>query len=191
VTFSAPRAGFVAIYLATKPDRAPDGSFLPANLRVTASPSPAELQSGTWVDPTEVDPGTYYVMVQARPNFDSCFVSAGVFDPACADGFSSVLTLVVEKPTVHYSVRVRVFRRQGEAILDLTATPLGERLPYRVCYLTNKRAKRCRTGKIEGSSWDSPARAALYVPTESLPAVATFTWYVQGKRVASRRVRLH
>jgi hypothetical protein len=187
--FSAPRASAVSIYLASKPDRAADGSFLQQNLRETGILAPADLQSGTWLDANKVEPGMYYVMIRAQANFDACYIGPGL-DPACADGFSNVVTLVVEKPAVRYRAQVKPDRRGGTAALFVTATPMGEKTPYRVCYRTAKKARRCVTGTLNGYSWDRPVQNVLYVRTDGLATFTTFTWYVGGKKVADKRARV-
>ena len=189
VTFSAPRAGAVTVYLATKPDRGADGLFLQKNLRDAEILTPADIQGAKWTDPNRVDPGTYYVMLRAQANFDACYVGPGL-DPACADGFSDVRTLVVPKPTTQYSVRVKVDRKNAFATLLLTATPMGEQTPYRVCYRTAAGAKRCTAGLLQGWDWDRSVQNAVYVHTNNLPPVATFTWLVRGQQVAVKRVRV-
>ena len=45
-SFSAPRADFATVYLATKPDRATDGSFLQENIKEADLLTDSELQSG-------------------------------------------------------------------------------------------------------------------------------------------------
>jgi hypothetical protein len=190
VAFSAPRASAVSVYLATKADRNPDGSFVQQNLRETGILSPADIQAGTWSDPNKVDPGTYFVMLRAQANFDACFDGSGL-DPACADGYSNVVTLVVPKPPIKYTARVRADRRGGTAQLVLTASPMGEKTPYRVCFRTLKKARRCATGTLDGYSWDRPVVNVVYVRTDNLAPTTTFTWYVRGKKVASKRARVH
>jgi hypothetical protein len=187
--FSAPRASAVNIYLASKPDRAADGSFLQQNLRETGILAPADLQSGTWLDANKVEPGMYYVMIRAQANFDACYIGPGL-DPACADGFSNVLTLVVERPAVRYTVGVKPDRKGGSARLFVTATPMGEKTPYRVCYRTARKARRCAGGILNGYTWDRPVQNVLYVRTSDLATFTTFNWYVGGKKVAAKRSRI-
>jgi hypothetical protein len=73
-SFSAPRADFATIYLATKPDRATDGSFLQENIKELDLLTDSEIQSGRWSDENQIDPGTYWVMlpVQLRSLFTAC-----------------------------------------------------------------------------------------------------------------------
>jgi hypothetical protein len=190
-TFSAPRAGSATIYLASKPDRATDGSFLSENMKEIGILTDSEIQSGSWLDADQVDPGTYYTMLRASPDFESCYViDTGKFDPACADGFSNILTLVVDKPTVRYAARVTVYKYLREASLRLTATPLGEMLPYRVCYRTKARTRRCLRGALDGYSWNAAASDTLTANTRNLATTTTFTWYIAGKAVASKRARV-
>lgn len=190
-SFSAPRADFASIYLATKPDRATDGSFLQENIKELDSLTDSEIQSGRWVDENQIDPGTYWVILRVSPDFGACYLyDSGGFDPTCADGFSNVLTLTVPKPAIRYSARVRAYRYLREASLELTATPLGERLPYRACYRPRNRSSRCLNGALDGYSWNASADDSLTVSTRNLPNIATFTWYVGGSKVAARRVRV-
>jgi len=190
-TFQAPRAGTAVVYLASKPDRATDGSFLSENVRDADVLTTDEIQAGSWLGETQVDPGTYYVMLHASADFDACWIVAeGRLDPACADGYSNVLTLVVKKPTVRYAARVAVYRYSREASLTLTARPLGEKIPYRACWRTRSGKRRCVRGTLVGYSWGSPAEDTVTVGTRGLRAVTVFSWYVGGKRVAARRVRV-
>jgi len=189
-TFSAPRADFVSIYLASKPDRATDGSFLQENIKELDALTDSEVQSGRWVDESQIDPGTYWVLLRASPDFDACYIfDTGGFDPTCADGFSNVLTLTVPKPPVRYTARVTAYRYSRIASLDLTAKPLGERVPYRVCYRLKRGSTGCLNGVLEGYDWNSSATDNLTVNTRALGAMTTFSWYVNGTRVASKRVR--
>jgi hypothetical protein len=189
--FAAPKASDATIYLATKPDRASDGSFLTENVKEVGLLTDAEIQSGKWLDANQVDPGTYYVMLRAFPDFDACYiVASGTYDPSCADGFSNVLTLVVKKPAIRYLARVKIYKNLRQADLRLTATPLGEKQSYRVCYRTKAGKRRCLNGALEGYSWNSPADDDLTVGTRALRTVTTFTWYVAGKKVASRKARV-
>jgi hypothetical protein len=190
-TFSAPRARSATIYLASKPDRATDGSFLSENIKEVGILTDSEIQSGNWVDADQVAPGTYYAMLRASPDFDSCYiVDTGKFDPACADGFSNILTLVVSKPKVRYSARVTVYKSLREASLRLTATPLGEKRPSRVCYRTKARKRQCLRGTLDGYSWNAAADDTLTASTRNLATTTTFTWYVGGKAVATKRTRV-
>ncbi len=191
VSFSAPRADFATIYLASKPDRATDGSFLQENIKELDLLTDSEIQSGRWSDENQIDPGTYWVILRASPDFESCYIGSGSFDPACADGFSNVLTLVVPKPPIRYRAAVTAYRFINRAYLALSATPLGETVPYRVCYRLKSRRPQCLKGTLDGYSWDSPGTDSLTVNTRNLAAVTTFTWYVAGKAVATKRARVH
>lgn len=190
-SFSAPRADFATIYLATKPDRATDGSLLQENIKELDLLTDSEIQSGHWVDESQIDPGTYWVMLRASPDFDSCYLfDSGTFDPACADGFSNLAQLNVPKPTPRYSVQVHAYRYLRQVDLRLTATPLGEKQRYRVCYRTKARANRCLAGTLDGYSWDSGGSDELSVSTRNLSTLTTFSWFVNSVRVARRTVRV-
>jgi hypothetical protein len=190
-TISAPKADFATIYLATKPDRATDGYFLSENVSRLDLLTDSEIQLGRWLFEDRVDPGTYYVMMWASPDFDACYIwDSGGYDPSCAQGFSNVLTLVVPKPQTRYAAAVTTYRYIAQATLRLTAKPLGEPQPYRVCYRTAARKNRCLRGRVNGYDWDSSASHSLTVSTRGLATLTTFTWYVGSKAVASKRVRV-
>jgi hypothetical protein len=190
-TVSAPRADTVTIYFATKPDRATDGSFLQENVKTLDILTDDEIASGRWSSADQLDPGTYYVMLNALADFGSCYdFNAGGYDPACANGFSDVSTLAVPKPVPRYTVAGTAFRFLRQANLTLTATPLGENQPYRVCTTTTARRRLCVPGVLEGYSWSSPVSDSLTVRTRTLPALATFTWYVGATRVGTKRLRV-
>jgi hypothetical protein len=189
--FSAAHADMATIYLATKPDRATDGSFLQENVLELDTLTDSEIQSGRWSDENQLDPGMYWVMLRAYPDFNACYIfDTGGMNPACADGFSNVLTLGIPEPAARYASHVRVYRYIRQASLELTAKPLGESRPYRVCYQLATGKKRCLTGTLDGYNWNASAQDTLTVSTRSLPRLATFTWYVDGKRVATRRARV-
>jgi hypothetical protein len=190
-TFSAPRADSVTIYFASRPDRATDGSFLSENIKELDIMTDSEIQSGRWLDENRLDPGTYWVMLRASPDFDACYIfDSGTYDAACANGFSNLVMLTIEKPRVRYTVSATVYKSLAEATLRLRATPLGEKVPYRLCYPNKKRKTLCLAGTLNGYSWDSDAEDSRTVNTRSLASVTTFTWYVAGKKVASKRLRI-
>jgi hypothetical protein len=138
--------------------------------------------------------GSRKLMRSRRPQrFGLCYIPApgpSTFDPACADGFSNVLTLVAAKPLVRYAARVTTYRYLPEVSLRLIARPLGERVPYRVCYRMKNGTARCVSGALDGYDWNSSADDTLSVSTRNLPRITTFTWYASGKKVVSKRVRV-
>jgi hypothetical protein len=191
-TFSAPRADSATIYFSTKPDRATDGRFLSENIATLDSLTDSEIQAGRWLSEDALDPGRYYVLLRASPDFDLCWITAtGMYDPACADGFSNMQTLDVPKPTSRYSATVSAYRYINRATLELRAAPLGEARPYKVCYRWRTGRNQCVRGVIRGYSWSSSASDLLSVNTRPLPTIATFNWYVGTTRVASKRARVH
>lgn len=190
-TFSAPRADFATIYLATKPDRATSGEFLSENIETLDVLTDSEIQAGRWVDDSQVDPGTYYVMMRASPDFDACYRDdLGGYDPACADGYSSVVPLTVPRPVSRYIASASVLRYLKRVELRLTAAPLGDRLPYRVCYRLASKQRRCLVGTLDGYSWNSGASDTLSLTTRRLARTTIFTWIVAGKAVAVKRARI-
>jgi hypothetical protein len=190
-TISAPKADSVTIYLASKPDRATDGSFLTENVKELGVLTDSEIQTGQWTDAEQVDPGTYWVILRASADFGACWIfDAGAYDPSCANGFSDVTQLVVPKPVSHYRADVSTLKFLQQATLRLIATPLGETLPYRACYQLKSRKRQCLTGTLTGYSWNASASGSLTVSTWNLAPLTTFTWFVNGHAVASKHVRV-
>ena len=190
ITFTAPRTRSVTVYLASKPDRASDGSFLEENLVDLEGLTVEEIQNGRWLYSKQLEPGTYYVLLDASPDFTSCWnASAGAYDPACADGFSDLAKLVVPRPAVHYSTAVTSLLFIKRLELKLVASPLGVRTPYTLCFHTKAKARRCIHHVLAGASWSSPAADILEVSTKALAARTTFVWTVAGKVVARRTLK--
>jgi hypothetical protein len=189
--FSAPKASDVTIYFATKPDQGSDGAFYSENIAAVDFLTANAIQAGSWTYSDQLDPGTYYVMLNADPDFDLCYDSnTGTYDPSCADGYSNVVTLNVPTPQIRYSASVSVFHFLKEADLRFKAAPLGVTQRYRVCYPTRAKKKRCLSGALDGYSWDSPATDEMSVSTRKLAARTTFTWYVGSRVVAKKRVKI-
>ena len=191
-TFSAPFASSVTIYFASKPARATDGQFFSENIETLDSLNDDEIAAGRWLSEARLDPGTYYVMLNASPDFNRCFVlgSGGQYDPQCADGYSTVSTLTVPEPETRYSVSTEVLRYLGVVKATLRATQLGEKRAYRVCYATAARKQRCTTGTLSGYSWDSAASHTLRLSPRFMPKTTTLTWWVGTRKVASKLVRV-
>jgi hypothetical protein len=182
-TFAMPGADFAAIYLATSPDRATDGSFLDENVELTDVLTADEIKSGRWVDSAQLDPGRYYAMLWASD--DDC---SG--DPACMQGYSTVLTLAVTKPAPHYRGGVHAYRYLSTVDLRFRVAPLGERVRYRVCWTLTSKRRKCARSSVKGYSWSSPATDQIEVRKRGMPGRTSFAWYVHGRKVASKRVRI-
>jgi hypothetical protein len=129
-------------------------------------------------------------MLNASPDFASCYLDSGGYDPACADGFSEPLPLTVPKPKTRYSTSVTKYRFLESMDLRLVARPLGERRKYKLCYATKRVARKCLTGTLNGYDWNASARDTLSVRTPALKRTTTFTWLVDGRKVASKHVRV-
>lgn len=187
-TFNAPKAGSVTIYVASKPDRATDGQFLTENVVEIGPLTDAEIQAGQWKDASQLDPGSYFVLLRADPNFGACYISGSdAYDPSCADGFSAVVPLTVPMPAIKYTAFARTYRYLSLVDLGLMATPLGMYQPYKVCYQLKSKARRCLSGELTGYNWNSSTSDQLSVKTTLLGATTTFTWFVGGAKVAVRR----
>src|SRR5262249_8696275 len=131
--FSIPGADSATIYIATKPDRASDGSFLQENITDLDFLTDAEIQSGSWTYESQLDPGTYYLLLNAT-DFDC------IGQPTCLNGYSNVLTMQIPKPPQAYRGGASVLHYVHLATLTLRVKPLGEQLPYKVCWrLKNKK----------------------------------------------------
>lgn len=201
VSFSAPRAATVTVYIASRPDRATDGMFLRENAVKAEDLTDDEILLGRWLDASQLDPGSYSVMVQATPAYSCVGRGASIFDyitdPSCADGFSSVLPLTVPRPKTTYTVMTRVL---GSTLyFTLTGSPLGDDLPYRVCWRQPKGKrrspkKRCVLSTLDGSYWDHDATDVLRISTTGMSPRTTFRWSTRGthpKPLLSRTITVH
>jgi hypothetical protein len=186
--FSAPRASDAAFFVATKPDQSTDGRFLLENVKTLDVLTDSEIQNGRWLGEAQLDPGTYYLMLESIADFASCYVlETGALDPACAVGLSPMVKLVIPKPISRYAVRVR--RYSDELSFTLTARPLGERRSYRLCYQLKSKRKACMRGSVDGYDWNSAGSDTLDVSTRNLAKVTTFTWHVAGRVVLKKTIR--
>ena len=203
VTLSAPGADSVVVYIASKPDRATDGSFLQENVVDMAYLTDSEIQSGRWLDSSQTDPGTYFVMLQATRDFTSCDSYDAndnqVIDPSCADGFSTVVPLTVPTPKTKYTVKTDLLKNIDIVYLTFTAKPLGVTVPYQVCWKqpTGKKKtliKRCVKGTLDGYSWNADASDPLSINTKGMARRTKLTWYTRGgtpKALLSRTITVH
>jgi hypothetical protein len=190
VTLAAPRADSVTVYIASKPDRATDGSFLQENVVESGFLTDSEVQSGRWLDSSQIDPGSYFVMLRASLDFASCVsvdpnTGALVDDPSCADGFSAVVPLTVPRPKTKYAVKTLLFKKIRIVDLTLTAKPLGVKVPYQVCWKerTGKKKtlrKKCVKATLNGYSWSADASDVLSINTKGMARRTKFTWYTRG-----------
>jgi hypothetical protein len=178
-TFSMPGADSAWIYFATRPDRASDGSFLQENVKDSDYLTTDEIQRGSWTYEYQLDPGTYYVMMNAS-DYD-CY---GL--PMCVEGYSNMLTLKVPKPQQTYRGSVNVWHYSHVADLTLRVKPLGESLPYKVCWRLKSGQRRCVGGKVDGYSWNAAADDQVSVRLRGMKNRTTFAWYVRGRKVAAR-----
>jgi len=182
-TFSMPGANYGTMAVSNKPDRATDGSFLEENLEDFDILTADEIQNGSWLSENQLDPGIYYTLLRAST--DTC-----LDDPSCTNGYSNMLTLTVPKPRERFRGSVRNYRYLSTVTLTLKVTPLGEHLPYRVCWRLTSKRRKCARGRVNGYSWNSSATDRLDVRKRRMPKRATFTWYVSGRKVAHRRGRI-
>jgi hypothetical protein len=177
-TFSAPDATYATVQIATSPDRATDGRFLDENFEAIGILTDAEIASGVWKHHSQLDPGIYYMMMSAE-------TTEGLFQTF----YSEVLTLTIPKPAQTYRgssplafVGIAVYPK-------LTVSPSGKYLPYKVCW-TRIKGRKCLHPHISGD-WNSAASSEVRVGVDSrMKRRTTFVWYVKGKRVASKTIRV-
>jgi hypothetical protein len=189
VSLAAARAGSVTVYIASKPNRASDGSFLQENVVEYGFLTDSEIHSGLWLDSSQIDPGSYFVMLDATRDFTSCdsydVDFNEVIDPSCADGFSTVVPLTVPTPQTRYTVKKLLLKNIRIAYLTITAKPLGVKVPYKVCWKqpTGKQrtlARRCKKGTLSGYSWSDDASELRRISTKGMTRRTKFTWYTRG-----------
>jgi hypothetical protein len=183
-TFSAPDADSATVYIATMPDQGSDGRFLDENMVGMVFLTDDEIAAGSWLSSDQLDPGSYHVMLNAD-DYD-CYD-----DPACLEGFSDVLPLTVPMPAQRFTRSVtRPFKT---LYLKLTISPLGEDQPYKLCWSKANLQRKCLSSTVGGYDWNRAASDEISVGARAQRAMGkrtTFSWYVAGKRVASKRVRI-
>jgi hypothetical protein len=162
-TFSMPGADAAEIYFANKPDRASDGGFLRENVKALGLLATNEIRRGSWSFEDQLDPGTYYVMMLAT-DYDC------IGQPDCIWGYSNMLTLSIPKPRPTYCAAVEVLHYVHIVQLTLRVTPLGESLPYKVCWQLKTNSRRCVSGRVAGYSWNSSAKGQVSVPLRGMKA---------------------
>jgi len=190
VALAAPRADSVTVYVASQPDRATDGSFLRENVVETGFLTDSEIQSGQWLDGSQIDPGSYFVMLRADLDSTSCVsydpnTYDRIEDPSCADGFSAVVPLTVPTPKTKYTAKATLLESIGIAYLTLTADPLGVKVPYQLCWKQptgkkKKLTKKCAKATLSGYSWNADASDLLRISTKGMTRRTTFTWSTRG-----------
>ncbi len=185
-SFSAPGADYVVVYLATSPDRGSDGRFLTENSARINILSSQEIAAGSWRESDTIQPGTYFAMLRAT---NSCEPSS-----SCAEGFSNVMRLDVPKPAQSFAGSVKGGVYAAE--LTLTVNPAGDDVPYKLCWTrTRGRAPRCKHRVVSGFDWTSEQFDTVYLAQSDLrlsrgQRKMTFNWYVDGRKVASRKSSL-
>jgi hypothetical protein len=90
--------------MATRPDRASDGGFLSENIADLDFLTADEIVAGSWLYETQLDPGTYYLMLRASDYECS-------EHPDCIDGYSNVLALTIPLPTLTSTGARSIVRR--------------------------------------------------------------------------------
>jgi hypothetical protein len=122
VTFAAQRAIYVTIEIAADPTRGADGGFVAPLVQTDLTD--AQIAAGRWADQDTLAPGTYWVLLHATADFDSCWQIGEGWDATCPDGWSQPLQLVVA-PSVPFVTRARASAPQ------LAWRPLARRFTLR------------------------------------------------------------
>jgi hypothetical protein len=202
VTFSAPRANPVAIYIASRPDRATDGRFLDEDIVTLDILTPSEIQAGRWLSESQLEAGTYWVNLRASPDFASCwdFERFRGLDPACADGYSNVLQFEIPRGPVRYEWNfIRPFAGAvpagyvytGERLLiqiRARGLPAGERRGYQLCVLRPRREV-CKRDTFTGPAWRT--REWRILPGEGRNRRYTWLVRVNGRTVLRRSMPIY
>jgi hypothetical protein len=190
VTFDAPKASSVNLFIASSADRASDGSFIAEDVVVRAVLPRSALQSGTWTYSARLDPGDYFLLLKATADAAACAPATpgGDLDPSCADGFSPVASFTVPVPRIRYDVYAKPYHRGRIVRLGLLAEALGVPQTYRVCYRLRSKARRCVASRLDAYHWDESSSDVVAVDGRPLARSTTFTWFVAGKKIASRTI---
>jgi hypothetical protein len=194
MTFSAPRASSVSVDFARSRDRATDGTFLSENVVHSDYLTDDEVQTGRWLDESQLDPGKYFVLLSVSAE-SSCWSYPppdydGVLDPSCADGFSDVAVLEIPKPSQRFTARTQQLRYARVFYLTLKVSPLGEELPYKVCWRRKTKRRVCVSSEVSGYDWNSSADDMVRISSRAMSRRTTFTWFVGAQKVASKTVRV-
>jgi hypothetical protein len=83
-----------------------------------------------------------------------------------------------------------VYRYLSTVDLYFRVAPLGEGLRYRVCWTRVGKRRKCVRSTVDGYSWNSPATDQIEVTKRGMPNRTAFAWYVDSRKVASKRVRI-
>ncbi len=182
----------MSVDVATSPEVATDGQFLDENIADSDYLTDNEIQSGHWLAQDQIDPGTYYVMLDASADPIQCTRPDFSTDPSCADGTSNIRRVKVPTPVTHYAATTHLYTFVNTIELTLTARPLGDKEPYEVCWKDKARQTKCLKGTLNGYDWDSSADDELMTTTKGLAPRTKFTWTRTGrhpKRLVAKTVR--
>ncbi len=187
VTFSAPGAGGVTIFVAKGPQQN-DGSFLTANLADVGVLTADQIAAGVWTEQSPLAPGRYWVMVGANPDYTTCQLDDGTISPTCSSGDSNVDSVTVAPPVTRYLGSV-VSKRAGSGAISLrlTATPLGVPEAVKLCYritVRKRQLKRCLNRHLSGVDWSKPVDDVVRLSTTGMSKHESFTWTLAGRTVA-------
>jgi hypothetical protein len=170
---TASLTGAETIYMATSPERASDGKFLEENITDLDLLTDAEIASGQWLYERQLDPGVYWLVATDY------------------ETYSEPMALEIPKPKQRYRVKVS---HGFIASFEFIVTPLGEDLPYRVCWPRGK-GRKCLRETVGGYDWNDAASDIVYLTASDVGLSerrrkTKLTWWANGTRVVSKTVRL-
>ena len=139
-----------------------------------------EIATGSWTYDRRLDPGIYYVRAETR-DYDCA--------PVCISGYSQTLTVTIPEPAQRFAGRVRLLRNRRVVSLTLQVKPLAKQLRYRVCWIS-QRGRRCAGRAMDGQSWDQATTDTVQVWAAGMRPLTRFVWYVEGRAVVSRKIRI-
>lgn len=189
-TYSSPRSWLGDMWFSSSPARNPDGSFVAQGFLMDMGIYDENLTSGVWKGDKQLNPGTYWAILQVTPAND-CYDDLLNLDPSCSAGYSNALQVVIPAPKPKYSVEP-AFGLEGPHTLTLflDASPVFDDITYRVCWTrVHPTKRRCLTHVLHGDPDQTDARDAVNVDGRTLGKFTKFTWSVEGKVVLSRRLR--
>ena len=181
-TFHAPGAEFATIHFSLSPTTASDGRFLAEDIKLSDMFTGAEIARGAWSSEEQIDPGNYYVAIRASSYCEP--------EQTCAEGPSNIMQVTVPEPEPDVRTSISVLRYVRTIYLNIKLEPYGGRQPYRVCWRTKTRRRRCMRGVVDGYSWNAAASDTVEIALRGMARKTTFTWTTtDGTVLDERRVR--
>jgi hypothetical protein len=194
ITFSAPDADFVTVHVASSPEQGSDGAFFSENIVQTDILTDDEIASASWLSDQRLNPGQYWVSVDATPDLETCMLDDGSISPSCADGYSNVETITIPRPTTRYrAFESDMFANIGIVYVDLKATPLGDNEDVKLCYrvtVHERSVRRCLNRQLDGYDWSDSVDDTARLSTRGMAKREVFTWSLASRAIAHLTVQV-